>query len=236
MREAGGPGTLVSHGCALLASASPSVPEWRNWQTRGTQNPVRLKPGGGSTPPSGTNVPSTYASGTSLASGTESRRLCVSCAGSRPELGSPRHALGEVRLRNDRKAAINALGLVATQLHCDRARHAGPLHLSHRGATKIVDESARSARQRSRKRGRLRQRKLTVYGIGANPRALRGDEQGLIASGQVLDEDGFAASRTTRLAFRPSGQHRRAVRAGRSICTARGVWVPGSLTADFRIF
>ena len=30
------------------------VPEWRNWQTRGTQNPVRLKPSVGSTPTSGT--------------------------------------------------------------------------------------------------------------------------------------------------------------------------------------
>src|SRR5450759_753238 len=30
------------------------VPEWRNWQTRGTQNPERLTPREGSTPSSGT--------------------------------------------------------------------------------------------------------------------------------------------------------------------------------------
>ena len=29
-------------------------PEWRNWQTRWIQNPVRFTPRGGSTPPSGT--------------------------------------------------------------------------------------------------------------------------------------------------------------------------------------
>jgi hypothetical protein len=28
-------------------------PEWRNWQTRGTQNPVRFTPGVGSIPTSG---------------------------------------------------------------------------------------------------------------------------------------------------------------------------------------
>src|SRR5436190_24389634 len=42
----------------LAAEADPrydaGVPEWRNWQTRGTQNPVRLKPSAGSTPASGT--------------------------------------------------------------------------------------------------------------------------------------------------------------------------------------
>ena len=37
-------------------NALHDVPEWRNWQTRGTQNPVRLKPRGGSTPPSGTSA------------------------------------------------------------------------------------------------------------------------------------------------------------------------------------
>jgi hypothetical protein len=31
------------------------VPEWRNWQTRGTQNPERLTSRVGSTPTSGTN-------------------------------------------------------------------------------------------------------------------------------------------------------------------------------------
>ena len=32
------------------------VPEWRNWQTRWTQNPVRLKPRVGSIPTSGTSL------------------------------------------------------------------------------------------------------------------------------------------------------------------------------------
>jgi hypothetical protein len=39
----------------LLASVSLPVPEWRNWQTRGTQNPVRLTPSVGSSPTSGTS-------------------------------------------------------------------------------------------------------------------------------------------------------------------------------------
>jgi hypothetical protein len=33
------------------------VPEWRNWQTRGTQNPERRKSRVGSIPTSGTNIP-----------------------------------------------------------------------------------------------------------------------------------------------------------------------------------
>ena len=44
------------------------VPEWRNWQTRGTQNPVRLKPRVGSTPTSGTIFATTYALGMRCAS------------------------------------------------------------------------------------------------------------------------------------------------------------------------
>src|SRR5262245_18930467 len=36
------------------------VPEWRNWQTRRTQNPVRLTSGGGSIPPSGTKLQRGY--------------------------------------------------------------------------------------------------------------------------------------------------------------------------------
>ena len=32
------------------------MPEWRNWQTRGIQNPVGFTPGGGSTPPFGTTL------------------------------------------------------------------------------------------------------------------------------------------------------------------------------------
>ena len=39
----------------VLASLD-HVPEWRNWQTRGTQNPVRFTPSVGSTPTSGTNT------------------------------------------------------------------------------------------------------------------------------------------------------------------------------------
>src|SRR5712691_4099816 len=41
---------------ALLASPPPPVPEWRNWQTRRTQNPESRKRRGGSTPPSGTII------------------------------------------------------------------------------------------------------------------------------------------------------------------------------------
>ena len=33
-----------------------NMPEWRNWQTRGIQNPVGFTPGGGSTPPFGTSL------------------------------------------------------------------------------------------------------------------------------------------------------------------------------------
>jgi DNA-binding beta-propeller fold protein YncE len=46
-------GSLTSAGAAMMRGQH-SVPEWRNWQTRGTQNPVRLKPRAGSTPASGT--------------------------------------------------------------------------------------------------------------------------------------------------------------------------------------
>ncbi len=45
-----------------------TVPEWRNWQTRGTQNPVRLTPRVGSTPTSGTNFAMSYEPGSSSAS------------------------------------------------------------------------------------------------------------------------------------------------------------------------
>jgi hypothetical protein len=38
----------------FFVTVLPRSPEWRNWQTRGTQNPVRLKPREGSTPSSGT--------------------------------------------------------------------------------------------------------------------------------------------------------------------------------------
>ena len=38
-----------------------SVPEWWNWQTRRTQNPVELKLRGGSSPPSGTKFSKGYA-------------------------------------------------------------------------------------------------------------------------------------------------------------------------------
>ena len=57
------------------------VPEWRNWQTRGTQNPVRLKPRVGSTPTSGTIFATTYALGMRCAS----RPLFADC-GSYAEL------------------------------------------------------------------------------------------------------------------------------------------------------
>ena len=61
------------------------VPEWRNWQTRGTQNPVRLKPRGGSTPPSGTNPATGYALGAIRGSRLKAEivlELCSNCASS----------------------------------------------------------------------------------------------------------------------------------------------------------
>ncbi len=39
--------------CIIFCSANMS-PEWRNWQTRRTQNPVRVTPSVGSSPTSGT--------------------------------------------------------------------------------------------------------------------------------------------------------------------------------------
>ena len=60
----------------VLASLD-HVPEWRNWQTRGTQNPVRFTPSEGSTPSSGTMFARAYAVGASAASGDESaNRAC----------------------------------------------------------------------------------------------------------------------------------------------------------------
>ena len=51
-----------SQGCSPQANKRLlRVPEWRNWQTRGTQNPVRLIPSVGSSPTSGTNTTTSYA-------------------------------------------------------------------------------------------------------------------------------------------------------------------------------
>ena len=57
-----------AHGIACYTGAlgqrlrSPlRVPEWRNWQTRGTQNPVGFTPRVGSIPSSGTSLRSTSA-------------------------------------------------------------------------------------------------------------------------------------------------------------------------------
>src|SRR5438876_8086753 len=47
--------------CDGLGVWLQNVPEWRNWQTRGTQNPVRFTPSAGSTPASGTSPTWTYA-------------------------------------------------------------------------------------------------------------------------------------------------------------------------------
>ena len=52
-------------------------PEWRNWQTRGTQNPVRLTPSGGSTPPSGTNHPRELSAPARCGSGGSERRCSM---------------------------------------------------------------------------------------------------------------------------------------------------------------
>ena len=57
-------------------------PEWRNWQTRGTQNPVRLTPRGGSTPPSGTILQQVRRS-VRLAHRASEPKLCSNCARSR---------------------------------------------------------------------------------------------------------------------------------------------------------
>ena len=44
----------------MLYFCFSSVPEWRNWQTRGTQNPVGFTPRVGSIPSSGTIKSMTY--------------------------------------------------------------------------------------------------------------------------------------------------------------------------------
>ena len=48
---------LFAGGAERLDFDLPSLPEWRNWQTRGTQNPERVTPRVGSIPTSGT-IPS----------------------------------------------------------------------------------------------------------------------------------------------------------------------------------
>ena len=70
---------------ALIASPSPSVPEWRNWQTRRTQNPELRKQRAGSTPASGTSLSMGYSFGTRRASGAPS----ANCARSVLVLESP---------------------------------------------------------------------------------------------------------------------------------------------------
>ena len=67
----------------VLAWPAPLKPEWRNWQTRGTQNPVRLKPRVGSTPTSGTTPSSTYAPGASFASGPDPAGRAACSGGTR---------------------------------------------------------------------------------------------------------------------------------------------------------
>jgi hypothetical protein len=48
------------------------------------------------------------------------------------------HAFGEVTFRNNGVAAIYALGLMASELHCDRPRNAGALEISHRSSAEVV--------------------------------------------------------------------------------------------------
>jgi hypothetical protein len=59
--DAGRPGTTRHRGVhgILTARRGPptDVPEWRNWQTRGTQNPVPFTGSVGSIPSSGTSLP-----------------------------------------------------------------------------------------------------------------------------------------------------------------------------------
>ena len=51
------------------------------------------------------------------------------------------HALGKVGLGDNRVAPVDALGLVAAELHRHRARHARPLEVSNCRAAQVVDQA-----------------------------------------------------------------------------------------------
>ena len=83
----------------LLASPTLLVPEWRNWQTRRTQNPKLRKQRGGSTPPSGTitstscavptSPPTTARLGDCAGTVRELARMALMCLRETDRMGTP---------------------------------------------------------------------------------------------------------------------------------------------------
>ena len=79
------------------------VPEWRNWQTRRTQNPVGVKLSGGSNPPSGTTSHSRNLLHAPSPLGPVSLRLTVSVETETIGAGNARTARRPMRRTNVRR-------------------------------------------------------------------------------------------------------------------------------------